>query len=150
MTLRHFLQDIIYEACDRIVEAGLQADFLAEHVISNQCLSTTHQASQDSQMEVDGQEYIYNQPTAFFGNAPRALQPLLKRNRRRHEAHKFSSTLDASLIQVKAIRQKLNGACGYYSLYHSSMVRSNKDKCNKRPIFYEPGLNLGSFYTWNS
>jgi hypothetical protein len=69
----------------------------------------------------DGIEEADSMAKPFFGERPRALQPLLKRNKRRHEFHAQLSSPSSSLIQVKAIRQKLNGACGYYSLFHSSM-----------------------------
>jgi hypothetical protein len=128
MSFRTFLLDIVYESVDRILDAAVRADHLRRQVIENRQLLSfpPHSDSNrlnDSQMDVDVVEDDNVESNSFFGESARALQPLLKRNRRRHEIHTQKSSSIASLIQVKAIRQKLNGACGFYSLYHSSMVR---------------------------
>lgn len=132
MSLRTFLCDIIYEASDRIAVSGLYAAHLTTQVTQNRQrvhddIETASNVDHDSQMDVDEQDNDDLNAVTFFGEAPRALQPLLKQNRRRHEFHASKSSPSSSILQVKAIRQKLNGACGYYSLFHSSMVRPPSD-----------------------
>lgn len=128
MSFRDFLEDIIFEHADRVVDSAHFADRLVAQVVGNQFVAQewpelSAHVDRDSQMEVDDVEEASQEATPFFGAAPRALQPLWKENGRRHEFHNSKSTASSSLLQVKAIRQKLNGACGYYSLFHSSMVR---------------------------
>lgn len=129
MSLRDFLEDIIFEYADRIVDSSRFADRLIAQVVANKLTrkewpELTDSVDVDSQMEVDEVEESDLDGEKFFGGAPRALQPLWKENGRRHEFHNSKSNTGSTLLQVKAIRQKLNGACGYYSLFHSSMVRS--------------------------
>jgi len=129
MSLRTFLCDIVYESSDRIAEAALYSNHLTRQVRCNrlqpeQDSDPGSNVDRDSQMDIDGEEDSTAQSETFFGETPRAIQPLLQRNRRRHEFHASKSSPSSSILQVKAIRQKMNGACGYYSLFHSSMVRS--------------------------
>lgn len=128
MSFRDYLKDIIFEYADRVVDSSDFADRLVSQVVANKFVrkewpELSDGVDKDSQMEVDDIEDGSSDATAFFGAAPRALQPLWKENGRRHELHTSKSNSGATLLQVKAIRQKLNGACGYYSLFHSSMVR---------------------------
>lgn len=119
-----FLSDILYESCDRVAEAGSHLKWLKGQVSRNELELPILPAQplHANAMDVDKPVKVENKQK-FFGNEPRALQPMLERNRRRHEFHSaHSPDSSASLIQVKAIRQKLNGACGFYSLFHSSMV----------------------------
>lgn len=128
MSVQNFFEGIIYEYADRIVDSSNFADRLVKQVIENRLETKEWDFSRsdirsESQMDVEEIDNESKEAVAFFGDAPRALRPLWERNGRRHEIHASKSDSGATLLQVKAIRQKLNGACGYYSLFHSSMVR---------------------------
>lgn len=131
MTLRIFLQDIVFECADSVVQAVSQVEILHKQVICNkqsfQAGPGPPESRQSKKKRVNGVEGKHEVENPFFGTSPRALQPLLKQQRRRHEVKLTPSSPSTSiLLQVKAIRQKLNGACGYYSLFHSSMVREQR------------------------
>ena len=128
MSLSEFLHDIIYEYSDRIVDSALFTNSVIKQVVDNKFTGLEYgnaasKPENSSQIELDVIDNNIVDTIPFFGGRGRVLKPILEQNGRRLEFHKSMSNSASLLYQVKAIRQKMNGSCGYYSLFHSSMVR---------------------------